>query len=172
MQFYDVHQHRQHRTKTDLLGRFAFYHFSEYFHKFAAVQRAVVIGQWDIHLADRAYCVAEIQEYDGALGQRKMHDRYTGYCLPKGPNVCLLMREAKRETPKFYVLDAVFDNPDTLQTEVLAGHMLKGSFRHKFYHSPFYAVRVPDTTDVQCNILRCTDIPPHVLEELEALSNR
>ena len=35
------------------------------------------------------------------------------------------------------------DNPKTRQTEVLAGYMLKGSYGHKFYHSPVYAVRVP-----------------------------
>jgi hypothetical protein len=131
VKFYDVHKHRQARTKIDLLGRFAFYHFSEYFHGFAAVKRAVVIGQWDINLVDGAYCVEEKQQYDGALGKHRMEDSYIGYCLPKGPNVCLLMREAKRETPKFYVLDAVYDNPKTLKTEVLTGQMLKGSYRHK-----------------------------------------
>ena len=172
VQFYDVHQHRQTRAKTGLLGRFAFYHFSEYFHRFSAMQRAVVIGQWDIHLVDGAYCVDEKQEYDGALGRQKMHDHYTGYCLPKGPNVCLIVREVHKETPKFYMLEALYDHPKTRQTDVLAGYMLKGSYRHKFYHSPVYALRVSETTNVQCNILRCTDIPAHVLEELEALSNR
>jgi hypothetical protein len=172
VQFYDVHQHRQTRTKLDLLGRFAFYHFSEYFHRFAAVQSAVVVGQWDIHLAEGAYCVEEKQHYDGELGRQKMHDRYTGYCLPKGPNVCLIVREVHRETPKFYMLEALYDHPKTRQTDVLAGYMLKGSYRHKFYHSPVYATRVSEAVEVQCNILRCADIPAHVMEELEALSHR
>ena len=172
VKFYDVHQHRQTRAKTGLLGRFAFYHFSEYFHRFASVQRAVVIGQWDIHLSDGAYCVEEKQEYDGKLGKHTMLDSYTGYCLPKGPNLCLIFRESHRETPKFYMLEALYDHPKTRQTDVMAGYMLKGSYRHKFFHSPVYATRVPDTANVQCNILRCDDIPSHVMEELEALSHR
>jgi hypothetical protein len=116
--------------------------------------------------------VKEKQEYDGNLGKQRMRDLYNGYCLPKGPNLCFIMREAKKETPKFYMLDAVYDNPDTLKTEVLAGHMLKGSLRHKYYHSPVYAVRVPADKDVECNILPCSRISEHVMHELDALSNR
>jgi hypothetical protein len=171
--FFHVHQHRKTRAKTDLVGRFVFYHFSEFFHKFsAAVPRAVVVGQWDIEFLDGAYCVAEKQNYDGNLGKRRARDRYNGYCLPKGPNICLIMRQAKKETPKFYMLEAAHDDPDTLQTEVLAGHMLKGSERHKFFHSPVYAERVPADQDVECNILPCSGVSEHVMQELEALSNR
>jgi hypothetical protein len=172
VKFFDVHQHRQTRAKKGLLGRFAFYHFSEYFHKFGSVQRAVVVGQWDIDLTDGAYCVEEKQEYHGTLGKPPMLDSYTGYCLPKGPNVCLILREVHKETPKFYMLEALHDHPETRQTEMLAGYMLKGSFRHKFYHSPVYAVRVPREKPVECNILRCEDVPAHVMVELEELSNR
>jgi hypothetical protein len=45
LKFFDVHQHRSTRVGIDLPGRFAFFHYSEYFHKFSAsVPRAVVIG--------------------------------------------------------------------------------------------------------------------------------
>ena len=173
VRFFDVHKHRQARVTVDLLGRFAFYHFSEYFHKFSnAIPRAVVVGQWDIKLEDGAYCVEEKQRYDGRLGQIRMLDYYLGYCLPKGPNICLIMREAKKETPKFYMLEAVHDNPETLQTEALSGYMLKGSHKQKFFHSPVYAIRVPDNRNVECNIVRCADVPEHLLHELETLSNR
>jgi hypothetical protein len=101
-----------------------------------------------------------------------MRDGYTGYCLPKGPNICLIMRHATTETPKFYVLEAVYDNLDTLQTEVMAGYMLKGSLRHKFFRSPVYAVRVSADKPVDYNILRREEIPANVLQELEALSKR
>jgi hypothetical protein len=174
VKFFDVHKHRQKRVSVDLLGRFAFYHYSEYFHKFSDVlPRAVVVGQWDINLEGGAYCVEEKQSYDGSLGKQAMPlDIYTGYCLPKGPNICLIMREVKKETPKFYVLEAEYDNPVTLQTEVMAGYMLKGSHKQKFFRSPVYAVRVPAEKDVECNIFRPEKIPPDVLHELDALSKR
>jgi hypothetical protein len=173
VRFFDVHQHRSTRVGIDLPGRFVFYHFSEYFHKFSdAVQRAVVVGQWDIALTGGAYCIEEQQGYDGNLGKHRMIDHYNGYCLPKGPNICLMMKEVKKETPKFYMLETVYDHPKTLKTEVMAGYMLKGSYKHKFFHSPVYAVRVDDDKDVECNILRCGDISGDVLHELDALSDR
>ena len=36
VRFFDVHQHRNARMKVDLIGRFAFYHFSETFHRSAS----------------------------------------------------------------------------------------------------------------------------------------
>ena len=70
MKFFNVHQHRQNRAKTNLLGRYMFYHFSEVFHKFSAsIPRAVVVGQWDIDLADGAFCIEEKQDYYGSLRQ-------------------------------------------------------------------------------------------------------
>ena len=58
VKFFDVHQHRNTRPKVDLIGQFVFYHFSEYFHKFSEkLPRAVVVGQWDIALADGVCCV-------------------------------------------------------------------------------------------------------------------
>lgn len=173
VQFFDVHQHRQKRVSVDLLGRFAFYHYSEFFHKFSdALPRAVVRGQWDITHAGGAYCVEEKQEYDGRLGKQPMVDLYTGYCLPKGPNVCLIMRQAKRETPKFYMLEQVYDHPVTHQTVIMTGYMLKGHARKKFFHSPVYAVRVDDGADVECNIFACEQILPPIRQELEALAKR
>jgi hypothetical protein len=173
VQFFDVHQHRQKRAKINLLGRFTFYHFSEYFHKFSNdIPRAVVVGQWDIKLSDGAYCVEEKQEYDGKLGKIPMRDFYTGYCLPKGVNICLVMRQDEKETPKFYVLESIFNDPITKQTMTIAGYMLKGSPMLGFYRSALYAVRVPDGEDVECNIFRCEKIPPHVLHELETIENK
>lgn len=171
--FFDVHQHRQNRAKTDLPGRFMFYHFSEIFHKFSAsIPRAVVVGQWDIDLANGAFCIEEKQDYDGKIGKQGRSDVYNGYSLPKGRNICFIMREAKKETPKFYMLEAEHDNPVTFQTEVLSGHMLKGSHNRKYFHSPVYAVRVPDDKDFERNILRCEDVPPNVMHELDALGKR
>lgn len=135
--------------------------------------KAVVVGQWDIALADGVCCVEETQEYDGKLGKRSMRDLYKGYGVPKGPNMCFILKEAKKETPKFYMLEPVHDDPGTHQTQFLAGYMLKGSYHHKFFHSPVYAVRVPDDEKIQCNILRCADIPDDdVMQELEKLANR
>jgi hypothetical protein len=175
VRFFHVHQQRKKRVSVDLLGRFAFYHYSETFHRFSdALPRAVVVGQWDIGLEGGAYCVEEKQAYDGSLGKRRMRDAYTGCCLPKGPNICLIMRHVKTETPKFYVLEMVHEDPHTYQTEVMEGYMLKGSKKQKFFRSPVYAVRVPPEKDVECNIFRPVppDVPPDVLHELEALSKR
>ena len=159
--------------KTDLLGRFMFYHFSEYFHKFSAsIPRAVVVGQWDIDFADGAFRIEEKQDYYGSIGKQERHAVYNGYCLPKGRNICFIMREAKKETPKFYMLEAEYDNPVTHQTEVLSGHMLKGSHNRKYFHSPVYAVRVPADKDVERDILRCEDVKPDVMHELDALAKR
>jgi len=156
VKFFDIHQHRNARAKTDIVGRLVFYIFSEIFHKFSAeIPRAVVVGQWDIAFVDGAFCIEEKQDYDGHLGKQKRKDVYNGYCLPKGRNLCFLTREAKAETPKFYILEAEYDDPDTFQVHVLSGHMLKGSRTRKFFHSPVYAVRVPDGEDVECNIVRC-----------------
>jgi hypothetical protein len=33
-----------------------------------------------------------------------------------------MMKEAKKETPKFYMLETVYDHPKTLKTEVMAGY--------------------------------------------------
>ena len=66
----------------------------------------------------------------------------------EGSEYCLVMKEAKKETPKFYMLETVYDDPDTLQTHVISGYMLKGSNKQKFFHSPVYAIRVPDNKDV------------------------
>lgn len=85
---------------------------------------------------------------DGRLGKQLMKEFHTGYCLPKGLNVCLIMKETERETPKLYALKAVYDNPVTHQTEVLSGYILKSSCMHKFFHSPVYVVRVPADKDV------------------------
>jgi hypothetical protein len=173
VRFFDVHQHRNKRLKVDLHGKFVFYHYSEYFHKFSeAMPKAVVVGQWDIALDDGVCSVEEKQDYDGKLGKRAMRDLYKGYGLPKGPNMCFILKEGKKETPKFYMLEAVHDDPETFQTQFLAGYMLKGSYHHKFFHSPVYAVRAADGEKIQCNILRCGDIPADVLHELERLSNR
>ena len=173
MKFFDIHQHRQTRAKTDLLGRFMFYHFSEVFHKFSAsIPRAVVVGQWDIDLAGAAFLIEEKQYYDGRLGKQEREDVYNGYCLPKGRNICFLMREAKKETPKFYMLESDYDHPITHETKVVSGHMLKGSHNRKYFHSPVYAERVPADRDVERNILRCEDVPPHVMQELDALAKR
>jgi hypothetical protein len=173
VQFFDVHQHRNKRLKVDLHGKFAFYHYSEYFHKFSdAMPKAIVIGQWDIALDDGVCSVEEKQDYDGKLGKRAMRDLYKGYGLPKGPNLCFILKEEKKETPKFYMLEAVHDDPKTFQTQILAGYMLKGSYHQKFFHSPVYAVRAADGEEIQCNILRCGDIPADVVHELERLSNR
>jgi hypothetical protein len=173
VQFFDVHQHRQTRAKKNLLGRFMFYHFSEYFHKFSAsVPRAVVVGQWDISLVDGAFCIEEKQNYDGKIGKQMMHEVYNGYCLPKGRNICFILRESHKETPKFYMLEAEFDDPVTLETMVLSGHMLKGSHTRKYFHSPVYAVRVPADKDFERNILRCENIEPNVMHELDALGKR
>jgi hypothetical protein len=174
LKFFDVHQHRNKRLKVDLHGKFVFYHYSEYFHKFSEkMPKAVVVGQWDIALTDGVCCVEETQVYDGNLGKRAMRDLYKGYGLPKGPNMCFILKEEKKETPKFYMLEAVHDDPGTFQTQFLAGYMLKGSYHHKFFHSPVYAVRVPDDEEIQCNILRCADIPDDdVMQELEKLANR
>jgi hypothetical protein len=171
--FFDVHQHRQTRAKKNLLGRFMFYHFSEVFHKFSAsIPRAVLVGQWDIDLVDGAFCIEEKQNYDGGIGKQEMHYVYNGYCLPKGRNICFLMRESHKETPKFYMLESEFDDPVTHETKVLSGHMLKGSHNRKYFHSPVYAVRVPADKDVGRNILRCEDVPAHVMHELDALADR
>lgn len=173
VKFFDIHQHRNTRLKVDLIGKFVFYHYSEYFHKFSEkLQRAVVVGQWDIALADGVCCVQEKQNYDGKLGRRAMRDLYTGYGLPKGPNMCLMMKEVKKETPKFYMLEAVHDDPVTFRTEIIAGYMLKGSYPHKFFHSPVYAVRVGEGEQVECNILPCADVPEDILHELDKLANR
>lgn len=173
VRFFDVHQHRNKRLKVDLHGKFVFYHYSEYFHKFSeAMPRAVVVGQWDIAMDGGVCSVEEKQDYDGKLGKRAMRDLYKGYGLPKGPNMCFVLKEEKKETPKFYMLEAVHDDPETLQTQFLAGYMLKGSYHHKFFHSPVYAVRAADGEEIQCNILRCGDIPADVMHELERLSNR
>jgi hypothetical protein len=173
VKFFDVHQHRNVRAKTDLLGRFIFYHFSEVFHKFSAsIPRAVVVGQWDIDFADGAFRVLEKQDYDGMIGKQERSEFYNGYCLPKGRNICLMLKEAKKETPKFYMLEAEHDDAHTLQTAVLSGHMLKGSHNRKYFHSPVYAVRVPADKDFECNILRCEDVPAPVMHELEALAKR
>jgi hypothetical protein len=174
VKFFDVHQHRQTRAKKSLLGRFMFYHFSEYFHKFSAsIPRAVVVGQWDIDLSDGAFCIEEKQDYDGKLGKQTMRDVYTGCCLPKGRNICFMLRQGLKETPKFYMLEAEFDDPVTHETKVLSGHMLKGSENRKYFHSPVYAVRVAADKDVECNILRCEDVkPPGVMHELDALGKR
>jgi hypothetical protein len=171
--FFDVHQHRQVRARKNLLGRFMFYHFSEVFHKFSAsIPRAVVVGQWDIDLADGAFLIEEKQYYDGRIGKQERLDFYKGCCLPKGRNICFLMREAHKETPKFYVLESEFDDPVTHETKVLSGHMLKGSHNRKYFHSPVYAVRVAPDKDVERNILPCEDVPPHVMHELDALADR
>jgi hypothetical protein len=173
LKFFDVHQHRNKRLKVDLHGKFVFYHYSEYFHKFSeAMPKAVVVGQWDIALADGVCCVEEKQDYDGKIGKRAMQDFYKGYGLPKGPNMCFVLKEEKKETPKFYMLESVHDDPKTYQTVILAGYMLKGSYHHKFFHSPVYAVRVRDDEEIQCNILRCADLPDDVMHELEKLANR
>ena len=121
---------------------------------------------------DGAFCIEEKQYYDGNLGKQERHDVYNGYSLPKGRNICFLMREAKRETPKFYMLESEHDDPVTFQTQVLSGHMLKGSHNRKYFHSPVYAVRVPADKDVGRNILRCEDVSPHVMHELDALAKR
>jgi hypothetical protein len=150
-----------------------FYHFSEVFHKFSAeIPRAVVVGQWDIDLTDGAFSIEEKQYYDGMLGKQERRDFYNGYCLPKGRNICFLMRESHKETPKFYMLEAEFDDPITHETKVLSGHMLKGSHNRKYFHSPVYAERVPGGKDVERNIMRCEDVPAHVMQELDALANR
>jgi hypothetical protein len=171
LKFFHVHQHRNLRAKKDLLGRFAFYHFSEYFHKFPPLPRAVLIGQWDIELKHGVYCVTEKQNYDGKIGRSAARDTYSGYFLPKGPNICFILRQAKKETPKYYMLAAEQDDADTFETRIMSGLMLKGSEGHKYFHSPVYAERVPSNRSVACNIKRCEDIPPHVMEELEALAN-
>ena len=82
------------------------------------------------------------------------------------------MKEVKKETPKFYMLESFYDNPDTLQTEIIAAYMLKGSYKDKFFRFPVYAIRVPDKHDVECDIYRCEEIEPDILEELEALERR
>ena len=141
VQFFDVHQHRNKRLKVDLHGRFVFYHYSEYFHKFSeAMPKAVVVGQWDIALDDGVCSVEEKQDYDGKLGKRAMRDLYKGYGLPKGPNMCFILKEEKKETPKFYMLESVHDDPETFQTQILAGYMLKGSYHHKFFAAARSAV--------------------------------
>ena len=44
VKFFDVHQHRKKRLRVDLLGRFTFYHFSEYLRQIfeCLMPRAVV----------------------------------------------------------------------------------------------------------------------------------
>jgi len=167
--FFDVNKEAVTDIQHDLPGRFQFYHFSEYFHKFSTIQRAVVVGQWDISLSDGTYLIDEQQRYDGHIGKQPMREAYAGYCLPKGENICLFLKESKRQTPKFYMLETVYSIG---ATKVYAGYMLKGSLQQKFFHSPVYAVRVPDGRAVDCNILRCEDTPAHVMDELEALSSR
>ena len=100
-------------------------------------------------------------------GKQERHDIYNGI-LPKGRNICFIMREAYKETPKFYMLESEFDDPVTHQSKVLSGHMLKGSHNRKYFHSPVYAVRVPADKDVERNILRCEDVSAHVMHELDA----
>lgn len=154
------------QPSTNMQGRFVFYRYSEYFYKYSdAIPNAVVVGQWDI---DQSGFIKEKQEYDGRLGRHPMREDYQGYCLPKSINICLLMREAYKNTPKFYVLEELYDDPETVQT-VLLGYMLKASPLSKFFRSPVYAVRVPDDEDVKCNILRCEEVPQPILYELEAL---
>jgi hypothetical protein len=41
-----------------------------------------------------------------------------------------------------------------------------------FYRSAVYAVRVPNAEDVECNIVRCDEIPSHILHKLEALEKK
>ena len=58
------------------------------------------------------------------------------------------------------------------KARAIAGYMLKGSYPHKFFHSPVYAVRIAESEQVQCNILPCAEIPEHILHELDKLANR
>jgi hypothetical protein len=173
--FFRVSEIHNVQIQENLPGRFAFYHFSEIFHKFSpTIPRAVLIGQWDIDLINGVYYVTERQAYDGKLGRLPARDRYNGYCLPMSMNISFILRHAMEQTPKYYMLRApsAYDDPETSQIQVLFGFMLKGSEEHQYFRSPVYAVRVPKDQRVARNILRCEAIPRHVLEELEALVAR
>ena len=131
-----------------------------------------VVGQWKIDLVDQTFFVKENQDYYGKIGKDEMHDIYIGYCMPKGPNICFIMREIHKETPKFYMLVSEYDDPVTHETKVLSGYMLKGSHKLKYFHSPVYAVRISGDKDVECDILRCEDVKPHVMHELDILADK
>ena len=122
VKFFHVRQHHETRAKDNLPGRFMFYHFSEVFHKFSAsIPRAVVVGQWDIDLAGGAFCIEEKQDYYGSLGKQERHDIYNGYSLPKGRNICFIMREAHKEIPKFYMLESSMTIPSPFRQRCSPG---------------------------------------------------
>ena len=106
------------------------------------------------------------------MGKKDMRDYYKGYCLPKGINICFVMKELKKETPKFYVLRSIYDDPDTQKTDIMSGYMLKGSYLHGYFHSPVYAMRRADDEDVPCNILTRSNISDNILYELDKLTDR
>ena len=65
----------------------------------------------------------------------------------KGRNICLIMRQAKSKTPKFYVLEPAHDHPVTHQTEMLSGlhaerYRGRSFFVPRFMPSAFQTARM------------------------------
>jgi hypothetical protein len=168
--FYYVHQDDNTRLIRFLTGRFVFYHFSEMLLDHGSPpKRAIVVGQFDIAATGKSPPVVEVierQACDGRLGPSAMTETYEGYCLPKGSNLCFVLRDNRKETPKFYTFHKRFEDGAPARTTWMRGYMLKPTDGDGCFHSPVFAERAPDG-GVECNVLARSEIEPRILRELE-----
>ena len=94
-------------------------------------------------------------------------ETFKGYCLPKGSNLCFVMRRSVNETPKFYTFDTRFEDETLARTSWMSGYMLKPEDGARCFHSPVYAERTRDGNEVNCNVVARSEIDPRILRELD-----